>query len=183
MPASIARWDGTNWYALGSGVNGVIGSGYVEALAVIGTNLCAGGTFTNMGGVPASRIAKWNGNTWSALGSGTASTVLGLYSSGNDLYVGGGFRTVGNNKPSYYLGHWNDQVNFNTPQLINPKWLSSGQFQTRLFGVSGATNIIQASTNLIVWTPVLTNSVGIYDFVDSNSPAYLARFYRGVLSQ
>ncbi|HEY1788069.1 MAG TPA: hypothetical protein VGJ73_07940 [Verrucomicrobiae bacterium] len=175
----IAMWDGANWHTVGSGV---VGSGYVDTLAAIGTNLYAGGTFTNMGGVAASRIARWDGNNWWALGSGGNSTVLGLYSSGNDLYAGGSFRTIGN-KASYFIGHWNDQVNFNTPQLINSKWLSGGQFQARLYGVPGVTNIVQASTNLTVWTPILTNSAGIYDFTDPNSPVYPHRFYRGVLSQ
>jgi hypothetical protein len=175
----IAMWNGANWLALGSGV---VGSGYVDTLAVVGTNLYAGGTFTNMGGVAATRIARWDGNSWWPLGSGANSTVLGLFSSGNDLYAGGSFRIAGS-KSSYFLGHWNDQMNFNTPQLISPNWLQGGQFKARIFGVPGVTNIVQATTNFIVWTPVLTNSAGIYDFIDSNSPAYPYRFYRGVLSQ
>jgi hypothetical protein len=175
----IAEWDGANWHTLGSGV---VGSGYVDALAVIGTNLYAGGSFTNMNGVPASRIARWDGNNWWAMGSGVATTVLGLFSSGNDLYVGGNFKTAGN-KASDYIGHWNDQMNFNTPQIINPKWLPGGQFQARLYGVPGVTNIVQATTNFVVWTPVLTNSVGIYDFTDPTLPPLPYRFYRGVLSQ
>ena len=61
----IAKWDGSAWSALGSGMNG-----YVSALAVSGTNLYAGGGFTTAGGVPANRIAKWDGSAWSALGSG-----------------------------------------------------------------------------------------------------------------
>ena len=43
---------------------------YVNALAVSGTNLYAGGCFTTAGGVPANNIAKWNGSAWSALGRG-----------------------------------------------------------------------------------------------------------------
>ena len=35
-----------------------------------GTNLYAGGEFTIAGGVTANYIAKWDGNAWSALGSG-----------------------------------------------------------------------------------------------------------------
>lgn len=180
----IAEWNGTTWSALGSGV---VGSGYPDALAAIGTNLYAGGSFTNMGGVSANGVAKWNGSIWSALGGGVLrgglpSSVSSLGSSGNDLYAGGVFQVAGN-KASYSVGHWNDQINFNTPQLINPKWLPGGQFQTRIFGVPGITNIVQATTNFVVWTPILTNSVGIYDFTDSNSPAWPYRFYRGVLSQ
>lgn len=180
----IARWDGANWWSLGSGV---VGSGNVVALAVVGTNLYAGGSFTNVGGVSANGVARWDGNNWWPLGSGVfrsglPSSVSGLCSSSNNVYAGGIFQVAGN-KASSTIGHWNDQVNFNTPQLINPAWPSGGGFQTRLYGVPGVTNIIQATTNFVVWVPVLTNSTGIYDFTDSNSPAYPYRFYRGVLSQ
>jgi hypothetical protein len=175
----IAMWNGANWSTLGSGV---VGSGYVDALTAVGTNLYAGGTFTNMGGVAASRVARWDGNNWWALGSGAASAVSGLFSSGNDLYAGGSFTFAGS-KSSYYIGHWNDQNNFNTPQIIDPNWPPGGPFRARLFGVPGVTNIVQATTNFTVWTPMLTNSAGIYDFTDPNSPAYPYRFYRGVLSQ
>ena len=64
---NIAKWDGSAWSALGSGMNG---QPDVYALAVSGTNLYAGGCFTTAGGVPANNIAKWDGSAWSALGSG-----------------------------------------------------------------------------------------------------------------
>ncbi|HVU09553.1 MAG TPA: hypothetical protein VHG89_13550 [Verrucomicrobiae bacterium] len=174
----IARWDGNNWWPVGIGV---VGSGTIDSLAALGTNLYAGGTFTNIGGVPAARIAKWDGNSWSALGGGTSSTVLGLYSSGADLYAGGSFKVAGN-KSSYFLGHWNDQLNFNTPQLINPIWLANKQFQIRLVGISGLTNIIQATTDFHSWIPMVTNAAGIYDFTDPSASDYPYRFYRATLS-
>ena len=174
--SQIARWNGNNWTDVGGGV---VGKGAIDALAAIGTNLYAGGTFTNIGGVTVSRIAKWNGTIWSPLGSGVSSTTLALYSSGSDLYTGGSFRIAGN-KPSYFLGRWNDQVNFNTPQ-IKSLLMTNRQFQMRLLGVGGLTNLIQATTNFTTWTPVLTNSSGIYDFADPNSSSYPFRFYRAVL--
>jgi hypothetical protein len=174
--SQIARWNGTNWTDVGGGV---VGKGVIDALAAVGTNLYAGGTFTNIGGVTVSRIAKWDGTTWSPLGSGASSTVLALYSSGSDLYAGGSFRIAGN-KPSYYLGRWNDQDNFNTPQ-IKPLPETNGQFRMRLFGINGLTNMIQATTNFTTWTTILTNSAGIYDFTDPNSTAYPQRFYRAML--
>ena len=65
----IAKWDGSSWTALGSGMNND-----VHALAVFddggGPALYAGGAFTTAGGVAANRIAKWDGSSWSALGSG-----------------------------------------------------------------------------------------------------------------
>ena len=43
-PPNIAQWDGSNWSALGSGMNN-----YVYALAVSGSTLYAGGGFTTAG--------------------------------------------------------------------------------------------------------------------------------------
>jgi trimeric autotransporter adhesin len=178
----IAMWDGNNWFTVGGGV---VGSGTVSSLATIGNNLYAGGTFTNIGGVSAARIAKWDGTNWSALGSGvvflgTSGSVLGMAAFGSDLYVGGGFYFAGG-KQSYFLGHWNDQINFNIPQLVNPAWLGNGQFHMKLYGISGLTNIIQATTNFSSWVPVLTNTVGIYNFTDASASHYPYRFYRATL--
>ena len=72
---NIAKWNGSAWSALGTGMNGV---STVNALAVIGGDLYAGGYFTTAGGVRANNIAKWNGSVWSALGSGIEA---GIYDS------------------------------------------------------------------------------------------------------
>ena len=45
-------------------------NGDVDALAVSGSTLYAGGDFTTAGGSAANYIAQWNGSSWSALGSG-----------------------------------------------------------------------------------------------------------------
>jgi hypothetical protein len=97
VPAnSIAKWDGSAWSALGSGL--YFG---VRALAVSGTDLYAGGYFTTAGGVPANNIAKWDGSAWSALGLGTSGNpdlnpwVYALAVSGTDLYAGGEFTRAG----------------------------------------------------------------------------------------
>jgi len=72
---SIAKWNGNNWSALGTGLSGGL-NGEVRALAVSGSNVYAGGWFATAGGSGANRIAKWNGNTWSALGSGISAGVI-----------------------------------------------------------------------------------------------------------
>lgn len=100
---NIARWNGTNWSALGSGIGPwlYLGSAWVSALAVSETNLYAGGIFTAAGGRPANCIAKWDGSSWSALGSGMGGSgsapayVTALAVLGNDLYAGGWFTTAG----------------------------------------------------------------------------------------
>ena len=67
LPASnIARWDGSRWSALGTGIQG---SGL--ALTVLGSTLYVGGALHQAGELYASNIAAWDleTETWSAVGS------------------------------------------------------------------------------------------------------------------
>ena len=88
----IARWDGTSWHALGSGMNGD-----VYALTTLPNgDLVAAGQFTTAGGVAANRVARWNGTSWSALGSGLGGDGLALtLAADGDLVTGGSFTTAG----------------------------------------------------------------------------------------
>jgi hypothetical protein len=69
---------------------------------VSGINLYAGGDFT----VTASYIAKWDGASWTSLGTGMDSSVRALAVSGNDVYAGGLFRTAGG-KACTNIARWN----------------------------------------------------------------------------
>lgn len=100
----IAKWNGTSWSALGSGLGGSFPSG--RALVVHddggGPSLFVGGDFSTAGGIAASRIAKWDGTSWSVLGSptnGVDNTVFALATyddgGGTALYAGGSFTTAG----------------------------------------------------------------------------------------
>ena len=102
--SSIARWDGSTWSGLGSGVaTSSLSPGFVHALAVFddgnGPALYAGGAFSSAGGVPVSSIARWDGSTWTALGSGVDGGIRALIAfddgSGPALFTGGGFTTAG----------------------------------------------------------------------------------------
>ena len=123
LPAAdyIAKWDGTNWSALssnGAGNGSLPNSGFVNALAVSGTDLYVGGSFTNVnnnGGLllDADYIAKWDGTNWSALGNnGVGDGALNAYVSalavsGLNLYAGGNFTNVANNAQADYVAKWN----------------------------------------------------------------------------
>ena len=98
---NVAEWNGSSWSALGAGIDGS-----VEALAVSGSDLYAGGFFVTAGGTNANRIAKWNGNSWSALGSGLNSQVNALAVSGSDVYAGGHFTTAGGTNANR-IARWN----------------------------------------------------------------------------
>jgi hypothetical protein len=102
VPANnIAKWDGAQWSALGSGM-----SYDVEALTTFddgsGPALYAGGAFATAGDAPANNIAKWSGAQWSPVGSGLGTpgyqvTSLTVFDDGmgRALYAGGYFRNAG----------------------------------------------------------------------------------------
>ena len=102
----IARWDGTNWSPLGSGMWGEFEeSPPVLALTVYNGELIAGGKFTAAGGTPANYIARWDGATWSPLGSGMNFIVTALTVYNGELIAGGGFSIAGGT-PAKYIARW-----------------------------------------------------------------------------
>jgi WD40 repeat protein len=92
---NIARWDGTLWHSLGSGMGGL--ERYVAALAVgPDGSLYAGGWFTTAGGVAAINVARWDGAQWHPLGNGMNAPVYALaVGPDGSLYAGGEFTTAG----------------------------------------------------------------------------------------
>ena len=90
----IAKWDGSNWSALGEGLSSSHSSS-CHAIAISGMEVYAGGYFTTAGGVAANCIAKWDGSNWSALGSGLDDRCLSIAISGTEVYAGGYFTTAG----------------------------------------------------------------------------------------
>jgi hypothetical protein len=98
----IAKWDGTFWSPLGTGMNGT-----VRALTVYddgsgdGPALYAGGEFTVAGDEEARYIAKWDGTSWSPLGTGMNSRVYAFTvfddgsGGGPAMYAGGAFTSAG----------------------------------------------------------------------------------------
>jgi alpha-tubulin suppressor-like RCC1 family protein len=78
------------WTALGGDLPGSA----VYALASVGTNLFAGGTFTIASGAPV-HDAQTEGMKWSDLGTGLDDAVTALAYDGVNLYAGGYFTTAG----------------------------------------------------------------------------------------
>jgi trimeric autotransporter adhesin len=92
----IARWDGSAWHDLAGGTDG-----QVNALAVMNDSagnptLYAAGSFSIAGGHTTGGIARWDGNTWTAVGTGIKGTINALACSGGKLYCGGVFTGPGN---------------------------------------------------------------------------------------
>lgn len=117
----IARWDGVNWSAVGTGMSGN-GESAVYTLEAIDADgpgpafpeMFAGGFFLSAGGVPVNHIARWNGSAWNRVGIGINNGVDGDVRSlasfddgtGTALYVGGNFASAGG-APAPRIARWN----------------------------------------------------------------------------
>jgi hypothetical protein len=120
----IARWNGSQWSTLGSGLTwefGAIGG----PMAVFddglggGPALFVGGQYSRAGGNPANSIAKWDGANWTALGAGMTNSYDGspgriralavfdeLDGNGPALFAAGVFNQAGG-QPASAIARWN----------------------------------------------------------------------------
>ena len=108
--SNIARLSAGAWTGLGIG-NEQLATNLMSA----GAELYAGGHIWSMGTVIANKLARWDGATWNALGSG-----IGVANSANDgvyamvmfkgeLYAGGTF-TLAGGQPARNLARWDGSV-------------------------------------------------------------------------
>ncbi len=108
----IARWNGTSWRSLGTGIAGTPPSAnltYVGSMAVYAGELVVAGGFVSAGGMPMNGIARWNGTSWnpvSMLGAGINGGFTCLTVHNNELYAGGTFTTI-NGTPANLVAKWN----------------------------------------------------------------------------
>jgi hypothetical protein len=65
------------------------------------------------------------------------------------------------------------------PSMASQGYGINGEFQLIVTGVPGYSYIVQASTNLLDWTPVQTN-VSPFSFTDVSTTNYPNQFYRAV---
>ena len=104
---NVARWNGSDWEPLASGIG--LFSNCVYALEVFddgsGPALYAGGDFSSSGGELANGIIKWDGTSWSSVGAGFLSPDvrdLAVYDDGDGpaLYAAGHFTFIWTDPPT-----------------------------------------------------------------------------------
>jgi len=125
----IARWDGSNWFGLGSGVDG-----RVESLLAMDDALYVGGRFAAAGGAPAAGIARWNGSTWQAVANALIGStqyenipsVLAIASGEAGVMVGGDFGRVADASPGTTPPLIVNNIAELTPQSVLPLGATSG---------------------------------------------------------
>jgi hypothetical protein len=74
-------------------------------------------------------------------------------------------------------------VSTNAPAQLSTPNLAGGGFSFTLAGAPQGTYIIEASTNLMLWQPVATNTLpvnGVLQIGDPLGTAFSRRYYRAV---
>jgi hypothetical protein len=183
----IAKWNGANWSGLGSGATGT-SAGEVRGLAFgnDGKLYCCG-RFTNISGVVASSIARWDGTKWEALGSGffADSAVVrgsGFAIRGDDVYAIGTFAGAGLTESSG-IARWNETMDFTPPFTLNfsrTQLLPGNIFKSRINSSERATYLIEYSGDFKTWTPLMTNSAWQLDFTNAASQPIRVFRARGI---
>ncbi len=103
--SNVARWDGTNWSALGSGVYNGTSPGLNDVKYYNGA-LYVAGAFSSASGVNATNLARWDGTNWFAMGGGPNGTNTAIVTLGTNFYTTGIFTNIAGVR-MLYAAHWN----------------------------------------------------------------------------
>jgi len=166
----VARFDGTEWRAMGTGI-----IGNVASMCVFRGDLYAAGSFrTTSGGNPLTRIARWNGASWLPVGAGigpvnSGSFIVSSMRVFNDRLVVSGSFTEASGVPVSNVASWD-----------GTSWSAMGSlpiFSGSLFVHRGAlfgARSMRESQSLWKWTgsewiqiaPGLQNFLAIFPHLD-----------------
>jgi hypothetical protein len=166
---NIARWNGSNWFALGTGASATSGTAGIYALTIDANAVFAGGYFTHIGGVAASHVGRWDGANWSALGTGVSSfgQVSALAILSGELYAGGSFFAAGGASASS-LARWNGtawrnlanaNANFTPYMGVGVRALAASANDLIIAGDFDDPGVISGS-HIIRWNGTAFSSVG-----------------------
>lgn len=133
----IQKWDGSQWKNVGGGVFGssqdIYSNGQIHDMKIHNGEIYVGGVFKYAGGVPANRIAKWDGSQWCGFGGDFNNNVTALGFYHDTLFVGCG--TMIDSINVNYLAHW------------------TGGNYIDTCGVIDNTNILQQESDGVIFYP------------------------------
>ncbi len=168
---NLVKLNGKEWSRVDGGITG----GYIQKVAVSGSNVYVAGSFV-IPQVGATNLARWNGSQWASLGDGlSVANITSMAASGNNFYVGGYFTSVGGVEVANLAG-WDGSswsalgggVSINGYQQGYVQALAAAGGKLYVGGYFDHAGSIAAS-NLAVWDGVSWSSIGSGPFTDQNS--------------
>lgn len=108
------------------------------------------------------------------VGNTNNETITGLVAGTTYYFAATEYNMAGAESP------FSDEVSYTVPAppaQLSAVVSSGGQFTFTVSGTTGQTYVVQASTNLLNWVSVLSNTAP-FVFVDSNAAGFNQRFYR-----
>lgn len=149
---NIARWDGSQWHALGDGIvdsDPDLAPPVFALVVAENGDVFVGGRFTEAGGQAAKHLARWDGVGWSVVGDSAESNgvdrvwaqtpVRGLALLGADLFVGGSFGRAGDFASAHFakftrdLGGASVEIDIDVEELSGTPSLQNLALSTRSF--------------------------------------------------
>lgn len=171
MPSRIMKWDVDKWQTIGVATRGTSWS-TTNALGNFAGDLIVGGLFSEISGVAASSIARWDGKSWHSLDAGMGGPqpqVFGLGMYNGELIACGQFQSAGG-ETSKDIAAWNGTI----WRALNPVTNSNGEIYSvcnydgdlvaagRFWDVGGVSAHNIARWDGEAWAPIgngLTHSV------------------------
>ncbi len=149
----VAKWDGITWSKLGSGPDALNANSGIDALCFDRYgNLYAGGAFTDTtsDSTRGTYVAKWNGASWSELGTGVhklkgnASIISICTDTFGNIYVAGSFTdSTTANGGNLYVAKW-DGTNWSELGSGVAHQIGYGDYQINSIKADAAGNIYAA---------------------------------------
>jgi hypothetical protein len=165
---NLAKWDGTNWSAVGGGVHLAAGFGAcypVQTLTFHDGFLYVGGQFNRLGDVNVTNanIARWDGTNWFAFHGGVGDVngqVNAIAVSGANVYVAGRFTHAAGGVAAANIARWNGARWLPLGGGIDGEYPSVATLATDTNGdlfVGGSFTTAggYACTNLAIWSRIV----------------------------
>jgi hypothetical protein len=158
---AVFRWTGATWEQLGGLFTE---DGTIEDLVVFEGDIIAAGDFDDVGGVPARRVARWNGAAWAPVGEGiggagdfTNPLVRDMEVFQGNLYAAGEFYSTGNDVLVESIAKWDGSSWSPLVSVPNPAagggiiYSLSSDSQRLYMGGQFATRGGQSMSNVAAW--------------------------------
>jgi trimeric autotransporter adhesin len=173
--APVVKWTGSSWQTFGGGITGPAVTAVGNALTVFSGELVAGGIMNGAGGIPVSAIARWNGATWQALGTGMNGKVVALTVHGGDLVAGGAFTWAPGVASASHVVRWNGSSWTSLGPGIAAAWpITSVNAFTTWNGNLTAGGYFNSTSSVAWWTGASWQSVLPGIFTGGSSTAVQA---------